>query len=126
MVQTLCEQDVPPTQIAQLSGHKNLKSIENYSSVSTRQQMYMSNVLSSLVAGTSSSSVEETCVSTSCDSTAGKHVISLFGGAVIQGGNFSININTLNQSPTLSVDSSSPVEKKAWKRLKTLDSDSDN
>ena len=50
MVQTLCEQDVPPTQIAQLSGHKNLKSIENYSSVSTRQQMYMSNVLSSLVA----------------------------------------------------------------------------
>ena len=50
--------------------------------------------------------------------------MSLFGGAVIQGGNFSININTLNQSPTLSVDSSSPVEKKAWKRLKTLDSDS--
>ena len=50
MVQRLCEQDVPPTQIAQLSGHKNLKSIENYSSVSTRQQMYMSNVLSSLVA----------------------------------------------------------------------------
>ena len=126
MVQTLCEQDVPPTQIAQLSGHKNLKSIENYSSVSTRQQMYMSNVLSSLVAGTSSSSVEETCASTSCDSTAGKHAMSLFGGAVIQGGNFSININTLNQSPTLSVDSSSPVEKKAWKRLKTLDSDSDN
>ena len=100
MVQTLCEQDVPSTQIAQLSGHKNLKSIENYSSVSTRQQMYMSNVLSSLVAGTSSSSVEETCASTSCDSTAGKHAMSLFDGAVIQGGNFSININSLNQSPT--------------------------
>ena len=42
--------------------------------------------------------------------------MSLFGGAVIQGGNFSININTLRV----------PSKKKAWKRLKTLDSDSDN
>ena len=112
MVQTLCEKDVLPTQIAQLSGHENLKSIENYSSVSTKQQMYMSNVLSSLVAGTSSSSVKEACASSSCDSAARKHTMSLFSGAVIQGGNFSFNINTLNQSPTLSVDSSSPVEKK--------------
>ena len=34
MIQTLSESDVPPTQIAQLSGHKSLKSIENY----TREQ----------------------------------------------------------------------------------------
>ena len=33
MIQTLSEHDIPPTQIAQLSGHKNLKSIENYSTV---------------------------------------------------------------------------------------------
>ena len=35
MIQTLSESDVPPTQIAQLSGHKSLKSIENYSHLST-------------------------------------------------------------------------------------------
>ena len=29
----ISEHDIPPTQIAQLSGHKNLKSIENYSTV---------------------------------------------------------------------------------------------
>jgi len=38
--------------MAQLSGHKNLKSIENYSKVSTKQQMKMSQFLSSVVAGT--------------------------------------------------------------------------
>jgi len=29
MIQTLSENDIPPMQIAQLSGHRNLKSIEN-------------------------------------------------------------------------------------------------
>ena len=43
MIQTLSENNVPQTQIAQLSGHKNLKSIENYSHLSTKQQMHMSN-----------------------------------------------------------------------------------
>ena len=51
MIQTLSENDIPPIHIAQLSGHKNLKSIENYSKVSTKQQMKMSQVLSSVVAG---------------------------------------------------------------------------
>jgi len=35
MIQTLSENDIPLTHIAQLSGHKNLKSIENYSKEST-------------------------------------------------------------------------------------------
>jgi len=37
MIQTLSENDIPLTHIAQLAGHKNLKSIENYSKVSTKQ-----------------------------------------------------------------------------------------
>ena len=49
IIQTLSENDIPPTHIAQLSGHKNLKSIENYSKVSTKQQMQMSKVLSSVM-----------------------------------------------------------------------------
>jgi len=39
MIQTLSENDIPPTHIAQLSGHRNLKSIENYSTVSTNNRM---------------------------------------------------------------------------------------
>ena len=52
MKQTLSENDIRPSHIAQLSGHKNLKSIENYGKVSTKQQMKMSQVLSNGVAGT--------------------------------------------------------------------------
>ena len=53
MIQTLSEDDIPLTHIAQLSEHKSLKSIENYSKVSTKQQMKMSQVLSNhVVAGT--------------------------------------------------------------------------
>ena len=49
MIQALNENDSPPTHITLLSGHKNLKSIENYSKVSTKQQMQMSKVLSSVM-----------------------------------------------------------------------------
>ena len=51
--------------------------------------------------------------------------MALFSGAVIQGGNFSININTLNQSPTLSTNPSSP-EAVRWKRLRPLELESDS
>ena len=71
MIQTLSEHDIPPTQIAQLSGHKNLKRIENYSTVSTKQQMHMSKVLSSVIAGTTASSSSETACTPSSDSQNG-------------------------------------------------------
>ena len=127
MIQTLSEHDIPPTQIAQLSGHKNLKSIENYSTVSTKQQMHMSKVLSSVMAGTTASSSSETACTPSSDSQNGgkQQSMALFSGAVIQGGNFSININTLNQSPTLSTNPSSP-EAVRWKRLRPLELESDS
>ena len=126
MIQTLSENDIPPTQIAQLSGHRNLKSIENYSTVSTKQQMHMSKVLSSVVAGTPASSSSETARLSSSDSqNTGKQSMALFSGAVIQGGNFSIHINTVNQSPTLTTDPSSP-EAARWKRLRPLELESDS
>ena len=117
MIQTLSENDIPPTQIAQLSGHRNLKSIENYSTVSTKQQMHMSmsKVLSGVVAGTPASSCSETACPLSSDSqNTGKQSMALSSGAVIQGGNFSIHINTVNQSPTLTTDPSSP-EAARWR-----------
>ena len=46
-----------------------------------------------------------------------------FSSAVISGGHISVAINTLNQSPTLSVGEENPS--KTCKRIKPLDSDSD-
>ena len=84
MIQTLSENDIPPTQIAQLYGHRNLRSIGNYSTVSTKQQMHMSKVLSGVVAGTPASSCSDTaCPSSSDSQNTGKQSMALFSGAVI-------------------------------------------
>ena len=98
---TLSENDIPPTHIAQLSGHKYPKSIENYSKVSTKQQMKMSQVLSSVVAGTATktSSYQTANPAISRSTSESQQSMALFSEAVIQGGNFSININIVNQSP---------------------------
>jgi len=46
MIQTLVNKEIPPTDKMQLSEHKNLHSITNYSTISERQQMNMSRTLS--------------------------------------------------------------------------------
>ena len=51
MIQTLINNDVPPTDIMQLSGHKNVQSITSYSTVSQKQQLNMSHTLTGLSAG---------------------------------------------------------------------------
>ena len=74
MIQTLSESDVPPTQIAQLSGHTSLKSIENYSHLSTKQQMHMSNLLAKISSECASiTPITSTATSTSTStSTSGE------------------------------------------------------
>ena len=46
MIQTLNDKDIPLRHIMQLSGHKNVQSINNYSHVSQEQQKSMSRILS--------------------------------------------------------------------------------
>ena len=46
MIQTLNDKDIPPSHIMQLSGHKNVQSINNYIHVSQEQQKSMSRILS--------------------------------------------------------------------------------
>jgi len=46
MIQTLNDTNIPPSHIMQLSGHKNVQSINNYSHVSQEQQKSMSRILS--------------------------------------------------------------------------------
>ena len=93
---TLSGNDIPPTHIAQLSGpgHKNLKSIENYSKVSTKQHMQMSKVLSSVTTGTTTktSSYETANPAIYPSTSESQQSMALFSGAVVQGCNFSINI----------------------------------
>ena len=38
LTQTLLNHDVPPTQIIQVTGHKNLQSVNNYGAMGERQQ----------------------------------------------------------------------------------------
>ena len=47
-IKTLLHANVPPTEVMQLSGHRNVQSLNSYSEVSTRQQQQMSSILSSL------------------------------------------------------------------------------
>ena len=54
---------------------------------------------------------------------AAQQPLSLFSGTVISGGHISVAINTLNQSPTLSVRDGNAS--KTYKRIKSLDWDSD-
>ena len=47
LVQKLQDNDVPPNQIVQIAGHKNLQLINNYSSLRERQMENISKILSS-------------------------------------------------------------------------------
>lgn len=48
LVQKLRDSDIPPTEIMQISGHKNLQSILNYSRISESKQKQCSNLLSTV------------------------------------------------------------------------------
>ena len=60
-MQTLTNNDAPPTGIVQLSGHKNSQSVTNYSTLSKSQQMNMSRDLANLATSkdSSTSSISE-------------------------------------------------------------------
>ena len=103
MIQTLTNNDIPATYIIQLSGHKNLQSVTNYSVVSEKQQVKMSRTLSELMSGnvhslekTNSSQVGECSTEIPSASSAAEHhqqAMSLFTAVIIHGGQFIYLIN---------------------------------
>ena len=99
MIQKLNDKDVPPTHIMQISGHRNIQSLNNYSSLSENQQRSISNILSD-AHQESSSTVAESSQLSRVTFTTPNPQFALFSGATIQGGTFNIAINTMNQSPT--------------------------
>jgi len=76
-----------------LSRHtKNLKSIENYNKVSAKQQIKLSQVLSSVVAGTATKTssyagAEKANPAISPSTSESQQSMALFSGAVVLGGN---------------------------------------
>ena len=126
-IQTSVNNDVPPTDIMQLSVHKNVQSITSYSTVSQKQQLNMFHTLTGLSSGeiapqSRSSNIPEKRKQEFDEITyptfrptfsqqsneAAPQPLSLFSGAVISGGRISVAINTLNQSPKLSLRSENP------------------
>ena len=64
LVQKLVDNDIPPTEIMQITGHKNVASINNYSTLSDRKQQQISGLLSGASAvQTASNSVKSHSVS---------------------------------------------------------------
>jgi len=56
LVQKLVSSDIPPTEIMQITGHKNIQSINNYSSLDNNKKRKLSNILSGTKDTTSTSS----------------------------------------------------------------------
>ena len=116
MIQSLNDKDIPLCHIIQLSGHKNVQSINNYSYDSQEQQKSVSRILSgstSMVQIETHSLVETTKQQSPTPTAAG-----LFKGAVFYGGNFTININ--------SSSSSTEAHKQTYKRIKRIFDSSDD
>ena len=120
---TLVNNDVPPTDITQLSGHKNVQSITSYSTVSQKQQLNMSHTFTGLSSRENKlpslallfwrkesmsltnwhlSNISSNIFSAKqASSTAAP--FSFFGCCYKRRTYISVAINNLNQSPTLSV-----------------------
>ena len=118
MIQKLNHHEVPRTHIMQISGHKNVQSLNNYSSLSEKQQRDISNIMSASTSASGSLAIQET-EEVSLLQQSPQQALSLFQVANIQGGKLNISINSVSQqSPNLSLHS-------AKRRHYMIESDSD-
>ena len=129
LVQKLQDNDIPPTQIVQITGHKNLNSVNNYSSLREQQQQDISSILSSVPnvrnqrERTSLASTSLETISFNLKQDATNPSSSLFQGNSITGGTFNIHISNASSSASNTMISTSPKAKKL-RRLLPLESDS--
>ena len=113
MIQKLNDHEIPPTHIMQLSGHRNLQSITNYSSLNLNQQKNMSGILSR----TSQTQMTTSTGANNVASTS-KTPMNFFEGAPISGGHISISMNTLTASPTIQSETCITETERRWKRIR--------
>ena len=98
--------EIPPSHIMQISGHKNIQSVINYSSINLQQQKKMSNILSGINPQENKKEIIKTqsaqaTTTSACAKTEMPLSLKLFEGATIHWGEFHIAVNTLTQSPNL-------------------------
>ena len=111
LVQRLSDCSVPPTQIMQITGHKNIQSINNYSKIDEVQHHEISHILS----GQSTHMVPRHALETattgnrpmsSVSTSQNKLTVSVSGGvnmlfaAPIYGGNITINFQSRSKIPS--------------------------
>ena len=101
----LLEADVQPNFVAQLSGHKNLKSLDSYHSASLKRQQEMSAILSREPGTSAHSEVTQVCTSTTTQQNAFTvqqiQPQAIFAGAHIdkfEGCTFNVNVFCGDQS----------------------------
>ncbi len=125
LVQKLQDNNIPPTQIVQITGHKNLQSVNNYSSLREQQQQDISSILSSVpnVSNARSSLSSQETISFNLKQDAINPSPLLFQGNSITGGMFNIHISSASSSASNTMIGASPKAKKL-RRLLPLESDS--
>ena len=129
LVQKLQDHDIPPTQIVQITGHKNLQSVINYSSLREQQQQDISSILSSVPnvrnqrERTSLASTSPETISFNLKQDAINPSSSLFQGNSITGGTFNIHISNASSSASNTMISTS-LKAKKLRRLLPLECDS--
>ena len=94
VVQKLQDNDVSPNEIVQITGHKNLQSINNYSSLRERQMEKILKILSSSLSTTNAvpPAVVYFTEAYSSTSAAENTLQTMFQGNYITGGVFNINL----------------------------------
>ena len=123
------DNDIPPTQIVQLTGDKYSQSVNNYSSMREQQQQDISSILSSMPnvcnerERTSLASISPENISFNRKQDAVNPSSSLFQGNSITGGTFNIHISNASSSASNTMISTSSKAKKL-RRLLPLECDS--
>ena len=136
LVQKLQDSGVPPNQIIQITGHKNLQSINNYSSLREKQMESISRILSSTTKAATNvpqtennltaqpladriASMSTTSSTLGLNSFNENRLQTMFHGNDIPGGVFNINL-----APAKNELKSPEVDPKRKKRRLIIESDS--
>ena len=116
MIQTLNDMDIPPSHIMQLSGHKNVQSVNDYSHISQKQQKRMSRISSGSISmvQTETHPLVETTKQQSSTPTA----VGLLSG-VLSTEEISLSISTRPHLQQKIINNKFINEKKAYLTLRT-------
>ena len=131
LVQKLSENNVPANQIMQITGHRNIQSVNNYSHISEVQHKNISDILTNTQHPPHYKSIQLKAASSTTLNSSSQSSNYTFQGALnnmfagnIFGGTFNINVNPANATTTDIQSFSSPKVSRKRKRV-VFDRESD-